>query len=105
MEVVVIIQGCFSILTDFIGAGFPIVLLWNAKLGLRTKVALNLLMGLGVITGGVCIVRTQFSWELLSDDVTWVGIGNTLWRMCVPSPRSVPPLLFEFPTDVTTASK
>ena len=38
-------------------------------------------MGLGVITGIVCIVRTSYSWEILSDDYTWVGVGNALTRI------------------------
>ena len=41
-------------------------------------------MGLGVITGTVCIVRTSYSWEILSNDLTWVGVGNALTRMYVP---------------------
>ena len=84
VEKIIIVQGVFSIVTDFIGAAFPVILLWNAKLSLRTKVALNLLMGLSIITGVVCIVRTSYSWEILSDDVTWVGVGNALTRMSVP---------------------
>ena len=83
VEDIIIIQGVISIATDFIGAAFPILLLWNAKLHMRTKIALNLLMGLGVVTGTVCIVRTSYSWEVLSDDETWVGIGNALTRMYV----------------------
>lgn len=81
VEIIIIIQGVCSILTDFIGAAFPIILLWNARLSLRTKICLNLLMGLGVITGVTCIVRTTYSWEILSDDLTWVGVGNALTRM------------------------
>ena len=38
-------------------------------------------MGLGIITGIVCIVRTSYSWEILSDDYTWVGVGNALTRI------------------------
>ena len=38
-----------SIVTDFIGATFPIFLLWNVDIKLRSKVALCLLMGLGVV--------------------------------------------------------
>ena len=38
-------------------------------------------MGLGVITGTVCIVRTTYSWEIVSDDYTWVGVGNALTRI------------------------
>jgi hypothetical protein len=81
VEIVIIVQGVISIVTDFIGAAFPVILLWNAKLNMRVKIALNLLMGLGIITGAVCIVRTSYSWEILSDDETWVGIGNALTRM------------------------
>ena len=86
VEKIIIVQGVFSIGTDFIGAAFPVILLWNAKLSMRTKVALNLLMGLGVITGVICIVRTTYSWEILSNDVTWVGVGNAITRMYVLSP-------------------
>ena len=38
-----------SIVTDFIGAAFPIVLLWNVDIRLRSKIALCLLMGLGAV--------------------------------------------------------
>ena len=84
IEKMIISQGVFSIVTDFVGAAFPVILLWNAKLHLHTKICLNLLMGLGVVTGTVCIVRTSYSWEILADDVTWVGVGNALTRMYVP---------------------
>ncbi|KAL8634800.1 MAG: hypothetical protein Q9228_007637 [Teloschistes exilis] len=46
---ILIAQGVFSILTDFIGAAFPIVLLWNAKIQTKDKVAIWLLMGFGVM--------------------------------------------------------
>lgn len=81
VEKIIIVQGVFSIITDFIGAAFPVLLLWNARLKFRTKIALNLLMGLGIITGTVCIVRTSYSWEILSGDYTWVGVGNALTRI------------------------
>lgn len=38
-----------SVVTDFIGAGFPVVLLWKVDIPLRRKVALCLLMGLGIM--------------------------------------------------------
>lgn len=38
-----------SIVTDFIGAAFPIILLWKVDIPLRRKVGLCLLMGLGVV--------------------------------------------------------
>ena len=36
-------------MTDFIGAAFPVVLLWKVDIALGRKVALCLLMGLGVV--------------------------------------------------------
>ncbi|MCJ1226069.1 hypothetical protein MMC12_002718 [Toensbergia leucococca] len=81
VEKIVIVQGVCSIITDVIGAAFPVVLLWNVKISIRTKVALCLLMGLGVITAVACVVRTSFSWQIKSNDVTWVGIPNALARM------------------------
>lgn len=42
-------NAVISIVTDFIGATFPIFLLWNVDIKLRSKVALCLLMGLGVV--------------------------------------------------------
>ena len=45
------------------------------------RVALCLLMGLGFITGVVCIVRTAFSWQVTYEDLSWVEIPNGLARI------------------------
>lgn len=37
-------------------------------------------MGLGVITGSLCIVRTVLNWQNLSPDITWGVIPNWHWR-------------------------
>ncbi|KAL8812818.1 MAG: hypothetical protein Q9223_002030 [Gallowayella weberi] len=81
VETIIIIQGVFSIISDFILAAFPIVLLWNVQLSKRTKVGLCLLMGLGVITAIICIVRTALSGEIKSTDVSWAGVPNALARV------------------------
>lgn len=81
VEKIIIAQGVISIVTDFIGATFPIFLLWNVDIKLRSKVALCLLMGLGIVTAAACIVRTALSWEIKSNDLTWVGVGNSLARI------------------------
>ncbi|KAL8760418.1 MAG: hypothetical protein Q9199_000042 [Rusavskia elegans] len=78
---IIIIQGVFSIVSDFVLAGFPIVLLWNVQLSKRTKVGLCMLMGLGVITAGICIGRTALSGQVKSMDVSWAGIPNALARV------------------------
>ncbi|KAL8788429.1 MAG: hypothetical protein Q9213_001652 [Squamulea squamosa] len=81
VETIIIIQGIFSIVSDFVLAAFPIVLLWNVQLNKRTKVGLCMLMGLGVITGGICIGRTALSGQIKSMDVTWAGVPNALARV------------------------
>ncbi|KAI9815086.1 MAG: hypothetical protein M1827_002929 [Pycnora praestabilis] len=49
VEYIIIAQGAFSVVTDLICATFPILILWTVKINLRTKVALCVLMGAGVI--------------------------------------------------------
>ena len=51
------------------------------KLPRRQKLALNLLMGLGIITAIVCIIRTAFSYETKQEDETWAGVPNALCRI------------------------
>ncbi|KAL8862515.1 MAG: hypothetical protein Q9178_001013 [Gyalolechia marmorata] len=81
VETIIIIQGISSIVSDFIFAGFPIILLWDVQLSKRTKIGLCLLMGLGVITGGICIGRTALSGQIKSMDVSWAGVPNALARV------------------------
>ena len=57
---IALISVVISVITDFIGATFPIVLLWNVDIKLRSKVALWILMGLGVM-----FVHPVISKELL----------------------------------------
>ena len=70
-----------SIVTDVIGAAFPILLIRNMKLPRRQKYALNALMGLGIITAITCIIRTAFSYEVKAIDQTWDGVPNALCRI------------------------
>lgn len=80
-EKIIISQGVVSVVTDFIGAAFPVVLLWKVDIPLRRKVGLCLLMGLGVVTAGITIVRTALSWQVKVEDSTWVGVGNAFARI------------------------
>ncbi|KAI4233244.1 MAG: hypothetical protein LQ349_004533 [Xanthoria aureola] len=81
VAIIIIVQGVFSIVSDFILAGFPILLLWNVQLSKRTKVGLCVLMGLGVITAGICIGRTALSGQVKTTDVSWAGVPNALARV------------------------
>ncbi|KAL8674515.1 MAG: hypothetical protein Q9168_001107 [Polycauliona sp. 1 TL-2023] len=78
---IIIVQGVFSIVSDFVLAGFPVLLLWNVQLSKRTKVGLCMLMGLGVVTAGICIGRTALSGQIKSMDVSWAGVPNALCRV------------------------
>ena len=71
----------FSILTDFIGAAFPVVLLWNVKIKIQDKMALWLLMGLGIITGIACMVRTSLTYHITKDDLPWFGVGIAMAKV------------------------
>ncbi|KAL9001092.1 MAG: hypothetical protein Q9188_005517 [Gyalolechia gomerana] len=81
VENIVIAQGVLSIITDLICAAFPIFFLRGLKIKLRTKMALCLLMGLGVITAVCCTVRTALSGAVKAKDATWDIAANVGWRL------------------------
>lgn len=76
-----IIQGSFSIVTDFICAAFPAFLFRDLKISFKTKFALCVLMSLGIITASICVVRTSMSYQVLSNDVSWVGVPAATSRI------------------------
>ena len=76
-----IIQGSFSIVTDFICAAFPAFLFRDLRISFKTKFALCLLMGLGIITASTCIVRTSMAYQVLSEDVSWIGVPAAISRI------------------------
>ncbi|KAL8836983.1 MAG: hypothetical protein Q9176_005984 [Flavoplaca citrina] len=78
---ILIAQGVFSILTDFIGAAFPILLLWNVKIKFGSKVAIWLLMGFGIVTSITCIVRTSLTYQIKSRDLSWDAVGISIAKM------------------------
>ena len=78
---ILIAQGVFSFITDFICAAFPIVLLRNLKIRKQSKIALCCLMGLGIITGGIAVARVATSWQVKSDDLSWVGVPNAMTKI------------------------
>lgn len=71
----------FSFLTDFICAAFPIVLLRNLNIRRGSKIALCILMGLGIITGAIAVARTATAFQVKSDDLSWVGVPNAMTRI------------------------
>ncbi|KAF2822968.1 hypothetical protein CC86DRAFT_469567 [Ophiobolus disseminans] len=53
------VQVAYSVVTDLICALLPVVVLWNVKITLRTKIGVCGLMSLGLIATAVAIVRAS----------------------------------------------
>ncbi|KAL8782218.1 MAG: hypothetical protein Q9213_005584 [Squamulea squamosa] len=97
LQRVIIAQAIISVVSDFVFAAFPILILRKLQMKLRTKIAIAMLMGLGVITGACCIVRTVLNFQSLPKDFTYGGIPNWYWRLfevqlgiiaaCIPALR------------------
>ncbi|KAI9698831.1 MAG: hypothetical protein M1820_007338 [Bogoriella megaspora] len=80
LQRIIIAQALISIISDFLLALFPIVLLWKVKISMRIKVGLCCLMALGLITASFCIVRTVLNYQNINDDVTWESVPNWTYR-------------------------
>lgn len=80
LERIVLAQAVISATSDFIFAAYPILILWKTQMKLSTKISLCCLMGLGVLTGACCIVRTVLNYQSLPTDITYGGITNWYWR-------------------------
>lgn len=80
LQRIIISQALISIISDFMLALFPIVLLWNVQIAPRIKAGLCTLMALGLITAAFCIVRTVLNWQNVNSDPTWESVNNWYWR-------------------------
>ncbi|KAL8962232.1 MAG: hypothetical protein Q9193_001338 [Seirophora villosa] len=76
-----LIQAVFSFLTDFICAAFPVYLLRNLNIRRQSYIALCVLMGLGIVTGGIAIARTATTYQIKSPNLSWVSVPNSMTRM------------------------
>ncbi|KAI4266380.1 MAG: hypothetical protein LQ337_008809 [Flavoplaca oasis] len=103
MEALVLTQAIISVVSDFAFAALPVFFLWRTQIDFRTKIGLWVLMGLGVLTGFFCLVRTVINNQSFPEDVTYGGIVNWVWRLlevsigiiaaCVPTLRPLYPWL------------
>ncbi|KAL8957260.1 MAG: hypothetical protein Q9193_005420, partial [Seirophora villosa] len=94
---IVLAQAVISVVSDFAFAALPVFFLWRTQIDLKTKIGLWLLMGLGVITGVLCLVRTVINNQSFPEDESYGGIVNWVWRLfevsigiiaaCVPTLR------------------
>ena len=80
LERIIISQAIISIISDFFLSAFPILILRKVQISFRSKLGLCALMGLGVITGSLSLVRTVLNWQNETDDPTWASIPNWYWR-------------------------
>ncbi|KAL9012326.1 MAG: hypothetical protein Q9173_002897 [Seirophora scorigena] len=76
-----LIQAVVSFLTDFICAAFAIYLLRNLNIRRQSYIALCVLMGLGIVTGGIAIARTVTTYQIKSPNLSWVSVPNSMTRM------------------------
>ncbi|KAF6231633.1 hypothetical protein HO173_010165 [Letharia columbiana] len=80
LERIIISQAIISIISDYFLSAFPILILRKVQISLRSKVGLCLLMGLGVITGSLSLVRTILNYQNVTNDPTWLSVPNWYWR-------------------------
>ncbi|KAI9658765.1 MAG: hypothetical protein M1821_002325 [Bathelium mastoideum] len=86
LQRIIISQAIISIISDFMLALFPIVLLWKVQISLRIKAGLCFLMALGLITAAFCIVRTVLNYQNVNQDGTWESVPNWYfrsWEVCI----------------------
>lgn len=57
--------------TDLVCAGIPIFIIYRLQMNVRTKVALCILMGLGVFTAGCAIAKAVTLKGIFAKDYTW----------------------------------
>lgn len=76
-------SGIMAVLQDWFLATIPIVFLWNLHMGLKQKVGICALMGLGYFSGICAIVRTVISMQVFQAgglaDFSWVIIQLRIW--------------------------
>ncbi|KAL8825427.1 MAG: hypothetical protein Q9170_007794 [Blastenia crenularia] len=80
LERIIISQAIISIISDYFLSAFPIFILRKVQISFRSKVGLCLLMGLGVITGSLSLVRTILNYQNVTNDPTWLSNPNWYWR-------------------------
>ncbi|KAL8987237.1 MAG: hypothetical protein Q9177_003536 [Variospora cf. flavescens] len=94
---IVLTQAVISVVSDFAFAALPVFFLWRTQIDVQTKIGLWVLMGLGVITGALCLVRTVINHQSFPENESYGGIVNWVWRLfevsigiiaaCVPTLR------------------
>ncbi|KAL8819716.1 MAG: hypothetical protein Q9223_001904 [Gallowayella weberi] len=115
LERIIISQAIISIISDYFLSAFPILILRKVQISFRSKAALCALMGLGVITGTLSLIRTILNYQNVTNDPTWRSIPNwylRTWEVlfgvvaaCIPTLRPLYKWLLDEYTQWTRRSK
>ena len=85
-----ITQTVTAILGDWLVALFPILILKDLNMAKKTRIALGILMGLGVFVGAAALMKAQQLYTLGTKiDTTWDTVSLTCWSMLVTLSFSV----------------
>ena len=68
-----------DVVTDLVCAGIPILVIHRLQMNLQTKVALCLLMGLGMFTAGCAVAKAITLNGVFADDYTWGFTKPATW--------------------------
>ena len=68
-----------DVVTDLICAAIPILVIHRLQMNTRTKVALCILMGLGVFTAGCAVAKAITLKGVFADDYTWGFTKPATW--------------------------
>ena len=69
----------FDVITDLLCAGVPVLVIQRLQMTFRTKVALCVLMGLGVFTAGCAVAKAITLRDVLADDYTFGFTRPATW--------------------------
>ncbi|KAJ8132202.1 hypothetical protein O1611_g1425 [Lasiodiplodia mahajangana] len=72
-------QGAFSAFSDSVLALFPILIIWNLKMSLHSKLIIIFLMSLGIIATVAAAVKTLELRNLATPDFTWDAVPLVYW--------------------------
>ncbi|KAH7110103.1 hypothetical protein B0J11DRAFT_208068 [Dendryphion nanum] len=72
------VQVAYSVVTDLICALLPVIVLWNIKISLKTKIGVCVLMSLGLIATATAIVRAS-SLGIKTADLTYDYCIAAIW--------------------------
>ncbi|KAL3423127.1 hypothetical protein PVAG01_04874 [Phlyctema vagabunda] len=79
------VNGAISATTDLFYALFPIYLIWNLQMDRSVKISVSLILGLGVFSSSVALIRLKYVGSLArTEDYTHDVSGIAIWTTIEP---------------------